>query len=265
MFTDKIQITKTNKIAALYPSCKFLIVCMFSLCSIVLSTIGVGDGQYPLYIIPLVLVVPILCAATGIFKKFWNAYKKIMFIAAFIFLVQSLLIPDSVVVAQFLFLKVYQAGLKSAITLSFSILNIAGIFVWLFQSTESKEFARALEDSGLNHKATYVFISTLQMIDILGENNKTIMNAQRARGVETEGSLPVRLKAFFPSVVPLILGAITSSEERVLTLEAKGFDVNGPKTHLFKLEKTGNEKFVNIITILLTVAVIVWRIMLWVL
>ncbi len=265
MFVDKIQIHKTNKIAALYPSCKFLIVCLYSLCSILLGTIGVGAGQYPLFLIPFVLIVPLLCKATGIFSRFWKAYKKIIFIAAFIFIVQSLLIPDDVIVAQFLFIKVYQAGLKSAITLSFSILNIAGIFVWLFQSTESKEFARALEDSGLNHKATYVFISTLQMIEILGINSKTIMNAQRARGVETEGSVIVRMKAFFPSLVPLILGAITSSEERVLTLESKGFDVAGPKTHLFVLNKSGNEKVANVIAIIITIAIVTWRVLLWVL
>ncbi len=263
MWKDKIQIHKTNTIAALYPSCKFLIVLLYSLCSLILGTIDVGG--YPLYIIPWFIFVPIISAATGILPKFWKGFKKILFIASFIFLVQSLLIPDTVIVAQVWFIKVYQAGLISAITLSFSILNIAGIFLWFFQCTESKEIARALENSGLNHKISYVFISTLQMIDILGINSKTIMNAQRARGVETEGSLVVRMKAFFPSLVPLILGAITNSEERVLTLESKGFDVNGPKTHVFELHKSGKEPIFNAVAIIVAVAVLVGRILLWVL
>ncbi len=265
MWREKIQIHKTNKIAALYPSCKLLIVALYSLCTIIIGSIGIGDGEYPLYLIAWFLVVPLMAAATKILNKFWKGYKKILFISSLIFIVQSLLIPDEVIVAQLGFVKVYQAGLNSGITLAFSILCIAGIILWFFQCTESKEIARALEDSGMNHKATYVFISTLQMIDILGINSKTIMNAQRARGVETEGSLKTRMKAFFPSLVPLILGAITSSEERVLTLESKGFDVKGPKTHLFVLEKSGNEMIFNIIAILITVAILVWRILLWVL
>ena len=124
---------------------------------------------------------------------------------------------------------------------------------------------RALEDSGMDYKAAYVFISTLQMINILGKNSRTIMNAQRARGVETQGNMLVRAKAFFPSLVPLILGAITNSEERVLTLESKGFDVKCQKTHLFELERTGKEPVVNVISIIITLAVVGWRVALWVL
>ncbi|MEG2164762.1 MAG: energy-coupling factor transporter transmembrane component T [Ruthenibacterium sp.] len=111
----------------------------------------------------------------------------------------------------------------------------------------------------------YVFMSTLQMIQVLGQNSRTIMTAQRARGVETQGNMIVRAKAFVPSLVPLILGAITNSEERVLTLESKGFDVNCKKTHLFELDKTGKEPLVNGIAIVVTVLVIGWRVALWVL
>ena len=144
-------------------------------------------------------------------------------------------------------------------------MDIAGIFVWLFQTTENKEIARALEESGMNYKAAYVFTSTLQMIDILSENSKTIMNAQKARGVETEGNMIVRAKAFFPSLVPLILGAVIGSEERVLTLEARGFSLQGEKTHLFNLERSGAEKAVLATAIVITILVIAGRIALWVL
>ena len=73
--------------------------------------------------------------------------------------VGALLIPDKIVVWQLGFLKVYHSGLQSAIYLSFCILNIAGIFVWMFQTTEYKEMSRALEDSGLDlepHEAPVV-------------------------------------------------------------------------------------------------------------
>ena len=38
-------------------------------------------------------------------------------------------------------------------------------------------------------KATYVILSTLQMVPVLKKKSDTIMNAQRARGVETEAAL----------------------------------------------------------------------------
>ncbi len=263
MWREKLSIKKDNAIAALYPSAKFLIVCLYSLCSLVIGTIGVGG--YALFLIPWFLIVPLLCAASGVWKRFLKAFNKVLFIAVIIFVVQSLLIPSDNIIWQWSFIKIYEAGLQSAIVLSFSILNMAGIFIWMFQTTENKEISRALEDSGMNYKVAYVFMSTLQMIEVLGKSSKTIMNAQQARGVETEGNLMVRSKAFFPSMVPLILGAITNTEERVLTLESKGFDVNCKKTHLFEIKRSGNEKLANGIAILVTILVIIWRVLAWVL
>ena len=94
----------------------------------------------------------------------------------------------------------------------------------------------------------------------MSKNSKTIMAAQRARGIETEGNLMVRAKAFVPSLVPLILTAITGAEERVMTLEARGFSVNGTKTSVYKLKKSGLETFALILALLITALVIVWRI-----
>jgi energy-coupling factor transport system permease protein len=133
----------------------------------------------------------------------------------------------------------------------------------MFQTTKNKELSRALEDTGMNYKAAYIFIATLQMIQLLGQNSRIIMDAQRARGVETEGNLLTRAKAFFPSLVPLILGSITGAEERALTLEAKGFDVNCKKTHLFELERSGREKTVIGIAALLTALIFTGRVLLW--
>ena len=181
-----------------------------------------------------------------------------------IFVVQTFIVPGGALLWQWKFLKIYEKGLQSAISLSFMVLDIAGIFVWVFQTTSNKELARAMDESGINHKVAYVFTNSLQMIDVLGANSKTIMDAQRARGIETEGNLMVRAKAFFPTLVPLILSGITSSEERVLTLEARGFSIQGERTHLFNLNRSGWEGAVKVISTVITVLVVVGRIVLWV-
>jgi energy-coupling factor transport system permease protein len=135
----------------------------------------------------------------------------------------------------------------------------------MFKTTENKEISRALDASGMNHMITYVFMSSLQMIQVLGHNSRTIMNAQQARGVETEGNILVRARAFFPLLVPLILGSITAAEERALTLESKGFDVKGKKTHIFELNRSPYDKAAKVIALMVAFAVLVWRILAWVL
>lgn len=263
-YIEKIQIHKENKMAALYPSTKLLVVILYTVCTFIIGTIPVTKYKLALCLIPLFFMIPILCAVSGVLKRCVKALKAVALIALLILVVQTFLVPGGELVAKFGFLTIYEKGLKTAISLSFLIMNIAGIFVWLFQTTENKEISRALEDSGMSHKAAYVFTSTLQMIEILGKNSKTIMNAQKARGVETEGNMIVRAKAFFPSLVPLILGAVISSEERVLTLEARGFSVEGKKTHVFELEKSGIEKQVTIVAVLITLITIAGRVALWI-
>lgn len=263
MWQEKLKLHKTNKIQALYPSAKFLIVVLYSVCSFIIGTIRIND--YPVFVILWWFVLPVLAAASGVFKPFMRGFLKVAFIAAVILAVQSFVIKSDVILWQLGFLKLYKEGLITGLNLGFAVMNIAGIFLWFFKTTENKEISRALDDSGMNYKVTYVFLSSLQMIDVLSHNSRTIMNAQRARGVETEGNVFVRAKAFFPSLVPLILGSITGAEERVLTLESKGFDVACEKTHVFNIERTPYDKIAVAVAVVVTLAVLAWRILLWVL
>ena len=51
----------------------------------------------------------------------------------------------------------------------------------------------------------------------------------------------------------------------MLTLEARGFSMQGEKTHLFNLEKSGAEKTAVAAAVVVTVIIIGGRIALWML
>lgn len=264
-YIEKIQINKKNKLAGLHPGTKMWVIILYTICAFVLGSIDVTRYGLALGLIPWFFVVLALCVASGDVKKCIGGLKTVGFVALVIFVAQAFLIPGGEILWQAGFLKIHQHGLQSAISLSFTVLDVAGIFVWVLQTTSNKEIARALEESGMNYKVAYVFSSTLQMIDVLGDNSKVIMDAQRARGIETEGNLLVRAKAFFPTLVPLILGAVIGSEERVLTLEARGFSMTCEKTHLFNLQKSGLEGTVKVTGVIITVLIIAGRVALWLL
>lgn len=264
-YIDKIQIHKDNKLAGLYPVTKFILLIFYCIWVFILKTYYFTKLQLPLLNLIWIPFLFILFAISGEFKKCLKACNKIFFIAAVIFIAQSLLIVGDYNLIQFGFIKVSNLGLKTAFSLSTILFDIAGIFVWVFQTTSNREIGQALEEKKVNYKVSYVFVSTLNMIDILGKNSQTIMNAQRARGVETEGNLLIRAKAFVPSFIPLILSAITGAEERVLTLESRGFNVQCPKVRVLSLTKSGLEKPLVIISVLITLVIVGWRIALWVL
>ena len=229
-YLEKIQIHKENKLAGLHPGAKLWVVILYTVCTFILNSIHLTEVGLSLAVIPWFLVVLILCATSGAMKKCVKAFKAVAFIALVIFVVQTFIVPGGEVLWRFGILRICEKGLRTAISLSFMVMDIAGIFVWYFQTTSNKEIARALEESGMNYKAVYVFTSSLSMIDI-----------------------------------PLILGAVIGSEERVLTLEARGFSMQCEKTHMFNLEKSGLESTVKIASVVVTILVIAGRVALWIL
>jgi len=276
MYIEQIQIRKDNKIAAMDPIAKLWVVLLYFVTNAILAGISEPFGGYSPLLYAWFLAVIVLAAASGIMKKFLKALSVVVTIFVIVFLVQAFIVetpnPDvpGVVlwrwnISSGFHPTVWEYGLQNGLKLGFNILNGASIFVWLFQSTQNKELSRALEDRGMNYKVVYVFLSSMQMIGVLNNKSKTIMNAQRARGVETEGNMFVRAKAFFPTMVPLVLSSITDMEERVLTMESKGFNAPCEKTHLLVLHKSGAEKKIIAVFVVFFVISVIGRVLLWVL
>lgn len=108
----------------------------------------------------------------------------------------------------------------------------------------------------------YIVLSTLQIIPEMRRQAHTIMEAQKTRGVETEGSLLIRAKAFIPILTPLILSSIASTEERAITLESRAFSAPTKKTSLHKLKKSSSDRTIPIVLLILMISLIIWRLFL---
>ena len=148
-YLEKIQIHKENKLAGLHPGAKLWVVILYTVCTFILNSIHLTEVGLSLAVIPWFLVVLILCATSGAMKKCVKAFKAVAFIALVIFVVQTFIVPGGEVLWRFGILRICEKGLRTAISLSFMVMDIAGIFVWDFQTTSNKEIARALEESGI--------------------------------------------------------------------------------------------------------------------
>ena len=242
MYREQLMEKKKNKIAGLYPMCKIEMLGLYVILIILANIIQIC--QLPLLLIPLSLCIPLIFALSGQLKDYLSFIKMVSFLVCFLFVIQAFLIKGAqpVLVWQWKFLHIYLGGLDKGLTLSFNILNFAGIFYWLFKTSTYQEISAAMEQSGLHHKAAYVFLSTFKMIDVMKQNTYKIMDAQRARGVETEGNIFVRAKAFVPIIIPLVVNAMLEVGERALTLESKAFSVKCRKTIMIPATRNGYEK-----------------------
>ena len=248
---------KKNKIASLYPLTKFYL-------AIVLVIISVAMPGIISKIICFA-IINVLAGMSGVWPVFIRRVKNsvgVLFIILVI--IQTFFSPGTKVLFSFWIFSAKLEGLMFALKLGFTLMCVGGSLIWFFAVTMEKDFVLALEKQGMSPKASYVVLSTLQMVPVLKKKSQTIMNAQKARGVETEGSIFIRAKVFIPTIIPLVLSSIAGTEERALTLEARGFSSGIKPTHLYDIEKNQADKTANIIITILFIIVIAGRIALWV-
>lgn len=248
---------QNNKIVSLYPLTKFYLAIAFVVVSIAMP--GIVSK-----IICFVLI-NILAGMSGVWPVFIRRVKNsvgILFIILVI--IQTLFSPGEDVIFSFWIFEAKWEGLMIALNLGFTLMCVGGSLIWFFAVTKEKDFVLSLEKQGMSPKASYVVLSTLQMVPVLKKKSVTIMNAQKARGVETEGNLIVRAKVFVPTIIPLVLSSITGTEERALTLEARGFSSGIRPTHLEDIEKTPADKTATVIITVLFVIALAGRVALWV-
>jgi energy-coupling factor transport system permease protein len=124
-------------------------------------------------------------------------------------------------------------GLGFAIEILFRILAISGAVTLFYLTTRPSDLVVDLERRGISPRAAFVANASVQTVPAMVERAAQITAAQRARGLDTEGSLWRRIRGVVPLVGPVILGSIAEVEERTMALEARGFTRPGRRTLLW--------------------------------
>lgn len=127
-------------------------------------------------------------------------------------------------------------------------------------TTEPRAFVVDLERRGLSPRVAFAAAATLETIPAMIERALAIQSAQRARGLDTEGSLLTRVRGVLPLVVPVILSSLTEVEERSLALEARSFGRPGHRDLLWTLADDGRQRALRWLLVLGFVAIVVGRI-----
>ena len=124
-------------------------------------------------------------------------------------------------------------GLAFALEILARILAISGAVTLFYLTTRPSELVIDLERRGVSPRMGFVAIASVQTVPAMVERASQITSAQRARGLDTEGSLWRRIRGIVPIVGPVILGSIAEVEERAMALEARGFGRPGRRTLLW--------------------------------
>jgi energy-coupling factor transport system permease protein len=124
----------------------------------------------------------------------------------------------------------------------FAISLSIGLFV---MTTDPRAFVFDLERRGVSPRVAFVAVATIEAVPALVERAGVIGESQRARGLDTEGSIRARLRGVLPLVGPVIIGALTDVEERSLALESRAFSRPGKRHLLWAMPDTPWERWLR--------------------
>jgi energy-coupling factor transporter transmembrane protein EcfT len=210
----------------------------------------------------LCLFYCVFAAVIGKAKTFYKTFSllALLFGVFIIILRQFSVHGETILFSVFGLFNVTQEALIIGLDMASSLLGFSGAIVLFFLTTEMQDLMLSLEKKGVSHTASYVVLASFQTMIDLKKCMDTIFESQKARGIETEGNIRVRIKAFFPVLGPLVLGAISSTEEKSIAMDARAFSAKCKHTFLRELRPIPiYEKIVISMADLLLVAVIVYR------
>lgn len=235
----------------LYPSTKALIVLLLVLLSMMSS-----KWQVQLCLIAVTMILALLSGTLVRLIKLF--FESLALIVIFLFVMQVFFIgyPDSHQI--WWIIKFSQTGFNTATILACRIIAISLPIIWYFLVTSNSVIIQALDQTKLPKKVIFVLASTIQVVPQLMWQSNTINEAQQARGVETTGSIWQRIKTFVPMMGPLVLSSVEQNEEKVLTLQARGFSNPTPRTTLHHISKRRVDYLLDIMLGLILIIFVIW-------
>lgn len=127
-------------------------------------------------------------------------------------------------------------------------------------TTNPRALVVDLEHRGIPPRVAFAAAATLETIPAMIDRATTIQAAQRARGLDTEGSLRARIRGVMPLIGPVILSSLTEVEERSLALEVRAFGRPGRRDLLWSLPDSSRQRLVRWLLLVVLVAVIAARV-----
>ena len=154
-------------------------------------------------------------------------------------------------------------GLGFALETLARIGAISGAITLFYLTTPPSELVLDLERRGVSPRIAFVTLASVQTVPALVERAATITAAQRARGLDTEGSLWRRLRGVLPLAGPVLLGSITEVEERTMAFEARGFTRPGRRTLLWWPSDSGPQRLARWLLVLAVPLLVIARAVGW--
>ena len=148
-------------------------------------------------------------------------------------------------------------GLTVALQATLRVVAFALSVALFALTTDADDLLTDLERRGLGRRGGFVIGAAIRTVPRMLERAGEIVDAQRARGLDTEGRPWRRVRGVLPLAGPMITGSLTEVEERTMALEARAFSAPSRRTTIRVLPDSAWQRVLRWALALLVVAVIV--------
>jgi len=212
------------------------------------------------YILTALVIVPLSVwghIARPLLRAIWTT---VMPFAISVFLIQGLLWGSGTELFRLGPVSLKQEGFVFATASTGRILMIFGAFLLFAMATRPDTLMIALKQIGFPGGLAYIIVTTIQIVPRFQAKANTILDAQRSRGLETEGNILVRARALLPLVMPLVLGSLVDVEERAIAVEARAFNSKRRETSLVEITDSQTQQIARWLMMGLTVGILIARV-----
>lgn len=174
--------------------------------------------------------IPFVVVA-GVGREWTRSMRGALFFASIIFIVNFLSLH---------FYGYYSSVayiVERSVTMTVRFLVLVETFSIFFLTTSPDLLGLALEQSGFPYDICFAFTTAVRFVPVLAEEAQTIVDAQKARGLELEGGNFVkRIKNYIPILVPLLVNSIRRSLELAETMESRAWGASRKRTNIYALK-----------------------------
>ena len=204
------------------PRIKFIYVCAVFVAAILFGSI--------LPLIALFLLQLPFVFLARVQREWLRSLRGALFLAIFIFFSNCIV---SFFNAGYMTLAV---NVEVAAAMPLRVVVLVESFSVFFLTTSPDLLGLALEESHVPYEFSFAFTTAVRFVPVLAEEAQTIMDAQKARGLELEkGNFMKRIRNYIPVLIPLIVSAIRRSLELAEAMESRAWGATKKRTNLYGL------------------------------
>ena len=117
-------------------------------------------------------------------------------------------------------------SLLAALTVVIRLMAAAIPLFLVFYVTRMSDITNSVvKQLHVPYRYAFTFTSTVHFIPVFMNDMAGIMEAQTARGVEFDGSLPKKVRLMVPLCVPLLVSSVRKTNSAAIAAEVRGFNL----------------------------------------